>query len=120
MSTSPLNKAVTRVVKMLSAAWDENQGDIAGVLDMTQAAVSRKMSNKSNWHLDEIELLAAHYGVPPAAFLSDARHLVSTSAEWTPGRNNDTNTLPIFNFADMLAGADFWEEHAREPVLNAA
>lgn len=71
-----INARVTRVVRTLLMAHGENQGDIASVLGVTQAAVSNKMAGKTNWSLPDIEAMAEHFDVPASVMLEDSRNLI--------------------------------------------
>jgi transcriptional regulator with XRE-family HTH domain len=56
------------------AALDKRQSDIARVMGISQQSVSKKLRGEIYVTVAEIEMLAAHYGVPITHFFED----------WTP------------------------------------
>ncbi|WP_052391613.1 helix-turn-helix domain-containing protein [Streptomyces sp. NRRL B-24484] len=57
-------------VAALMRATGEQQRDLAAGLGLSQSQVSRKQSGMSSWSLDDLDRLAAHYGVPVLDLLS--------------------------------------------------
>lgn len=60
---------VSRVVRTLMTARAEDQGDLAHVLGVTQAAVSNKLTGKTRWSIDDLDRMAEHYGIRAGDFL---------------------------------------------------
>ncbi|MFB7422093.1 hypothetical protein ACFC0K_02280 [Streptomyces hydrogenans] len=54
----------------------ERQGDLAAAIGLSQAQVSRKQSGAAHWSLDDVDLLAAHYGLPVLDLLAGPTHAV--------------------------------------------
>lgn len=66
MSTAQL---IAEAVRALLGQRDERQYQLAEVLGMTVGAVSHRMSGRTPWTSDDLEALADHFGVAPAALL---------------------------------------------------
>ncbi|MZE55025.1 helix-turn-helix domain-containing protein [Streptomyces sp. SID5770] len=64
-------------VAALMFATGERQGDLADGLGITQGQVSRKQTGSALWSLDDLDRLAAHYGIPVPDLLCGADHAVS-------------------------------------------
>jgi transcriptional regulator with XRE-family HTH domain len=60
-------------VRALSAAFEDQQTDLAKVLGVTQVSVSRKLRGQTKWSLADVDALAAHYGVSVDQVLSGPR-----------------------------------------------
>lgn len=58
----------------------ERQGDLAVALGQAQAQVSRKQSGKQHWTLDDVDRLAAHYGLGVLDLLAGPTHAVTALA----------------------------------------
>lgn len=52
----------------------ERQGDLAAGLGQSQAQVSRKQSGRAHWSLEDVDLLAAHYGLHVLDLLAGPTH----------------------------------------------
>ncbi|MEU8763846.1 acyltransferase [Streptomyces sp. NPDC048659] len=63
-------------VSALMTRTGERQGDLAAGLGQSQAQVSRKQAGKSHWSLEDVDLLAAHYGLNPLDLLAGPTHAV--------------------------------------------
>jgi len=75
--TPRLNNNVTTVARMLMGRRGMTQTDLANVLDIDKALVSRVFADKRTWQLEEIEDMAEHFNVGPAIFLEDPDDLIS-------------------------------------------
>ncbi|MFF5927053.1 helix-turn-helix domain-containing protein [Streptomyces hydrogenans] len=63
-------------VAALMSRAGERQGDLAAAIGLSQAQVSRKQSGAAHWSLDDVDLLAAHYGLPVLDLLAGPTHAV--------------------------------------------
>ncbi|MFE4674271.1 acyltransferase [Streptomyces sp. NPDC056723] len=64
-------------VSALMSRVGERQGDLAVALGQAQAQVSRKQSGKQHWTLDDVDRLAAHYGLGVLDLLAGPTHAVT-------------------------------------------
>jgi antitoxin component HigA of HigAB toxin-antitoxin module len=67
------NETVSAVVRACMGLTGDNQDDVARVLGLTRPAVTARLAGRTRWTVIELELLGAHYGVEPAAFLDLSR-----------------------------------------------
>ncbi|MET7543646.1 hypothetical protein [Streptomyces sp. NPDC005507] len=67
-------------VSALMSRVGERQGDLAVALGQAQAQVSRKQSGKQHWTLDDVDRLAAHYGLGVLDLLAGPTHAVTALA----------------------------------------
>jgi transcriptional regulator with XRE-family HTH domain len=58
-----LEESLRSTVAALMRATGESQRAVAEVLGLTQTQVSRRQSGTSAWQLDDVDALAAHYGI---------------------------------------------------------
>ncbi|MEU7191745.1 helix-turn-helix transcriptional regulator [Streptomyces sp. NPDC045369] len=58
-------------------ATGETQKDLAHGLRITQGQVSRKLTGRSLWALDDLDRLATHYGVPVPDLLCGPSHALT-------------------------------------------
>lgn len=65
-------------IKALMAEHGHTQADLALVLDVAMNSVSRKMIGKHPFNVDELTILANHYGVEPNYFFTLNVDKVST------------------------------------------
>lgn len=86
-----LNSRTSTIARILMARRGMTQTDLAKVLDMDKALVSRLFAGKRMWQLDEIEDMARYFKVDPALFFEDADRLIPTAGE-PPGNMFDTAT----------------------------
>lgn len=76
MTQTVIQRNVTQVLRTLLLAYGERQEDVAAALGVTQAAVSNKMAGKTRWSIEDLAILAEHFGVDgPGRFLDDPRSL---------------------------------------------
>lgn len=68
MGTS-LAESLRLTVAALMQATGDSQRVVAEVLGLTQTQVSRRQSGAASWQLDDVDALAAHYGVHPLDLL---------------------------------------------------
>ncbi|MCX5231273.1 acyltransferase [Streptomyces sp. NBC_00233] len=61
-------------VAALMARAGERQNDVAVALGQSQAQVSRKQSGRAHWSLEDVDLLAAHYGMHVLDLLAGPTH----------------------------------------------
>lgn len=61
---------IAGVIRMLMAAGEEDQGDLARVLHKDQTAVSRMLSGGRKMTVDELDAIAAHYDVSVATLFA--------------------------------------------------
>ncbi|MFI8420899.1 helix-turn-helix domain-containing protein [Streptomyces sp. NPDC085479] len=61
-------------VAALMARTGERQNDLAAAIGLSQAQVSRKQSGAAHWSLDDVDLLAAHYGLSALDLLAGPAH----------------------------------------------
>ncbi|MCF3960440.1 helix-turn-helix domain-containing protein [Streptomyces fuscigenes] len=71
MSTQDLLRLT---VAALMAQTGERQSDLAAGIGQTQGQVSRKQKGQRSWSLDDVDLLAAHYGMLPLDLLAGPTH----------------------------------------------
>lgn|GEM_PF-5904855 len=57
-------------VAALMQRTGENQADLAEGLRLSQSQVSRKQAARSDWTLDDVDKLSAHYGIPVVDLLA--------------------------------------------------
>ena len=62
-------------------ARGESQNAMAAQLGRTSAWISRKMTGERGWDVDDLDVLAAYFGVAPAAFLMASDQSVNELAE---------------------------------------
>ncbi|WP_329224277.1 acyltransferase (plasmid) [Streptomyces sp. NBC_01485] len=77
MSTEELLRLT---VSALMSRTGQRQGDLANAIDQAQAQVSRKQTGKQHWSLDDVDRLAAHYGMSVLDLLAGPTHAVSVLA----------------------------------------
>ncbi|MFI5801782.1 helix-turn-helix domain-containing protein [Streptomyces sp. NPDC051561] len=65
-----LEESLRLTVAALMQATGESQRTVAGVLGLTQTQVSRRQSGAASWQLDDVDALAAHYGIGALDLLS--------------------------------------------------
>ncbi|MEU7134860.1 helix-turn-helix domain-containing protein [Streptomyces sp. NPDC046261] len=58
-----LEESLRLTVAALMQATGESQRAIASVLGLTQTQISRRQTGAVSWTLDDVDALAAHYGV---------------------------------------------------------
>ncbi|MEU8960070.1 acyltransferase [Streptomyces sp. NPDC048518] len=71
MSTEELLRLT---VSALMSRTGERQGDLAAGLGQAQSHVSRKQTGRQHWTLDDVDRLAAHYGMPVLDLLAGPTH----------------------------------------------
>lgn len=71
-----LNQNVTATVRMLMGRRGMTQTDLAKVLDIDKALVSRSFAGARIWRLEEIAGMARHFNVDPDLFLRDPDDLI--------------------------------------------
>ncbi|MCX5206436.1 helix-turn-helix domain-containing protein [Streptomyces sp. NBC_00237] len=64
-----LQELLRVTVAALMQATGHSQRTVADVLGLTQTQVSRRQSGAAAWQLDDIDALAAHYGMRPLDLL---------------------------------------------------
>ncbi|MFJ4879855.1 helix-turn-helix domain-containing protein [Streptomyces sp. NPDC088745] len=64
-----LEESLRLTVAALMQATGESQRMVAEALGLTQTQVSRRQSGAAAWQLDDVDALAAHYGVRPLDLL---------------------------------------------------
>ncbi|MFB7713926.1 acyltransferase [Streptomyces sp. NPDC056105] len=67
-------------VTALMSRTGERQGDLAAALGQAQAQVSRKQGGKQHWTLEDVDRLAAHYGLGVLDLLAGPTHAVTALA----------------------------------------
>lgn len=70
---------VSRVVRILMALAEESQSDVAKVLGVPQSAVSARLRGQTKWTVDDLEVLALHYGKSITVFFIDPDEILSAS-----------------------------------------
>ncbi|MFF5126680.1 helix-turn-helix domain-containing protein [Streptomyces syringium] len=65
-----LEESLRLTVAALMQATGESQRAIASVLGLTQTQISRRQSGTASWTLDDVDTLAAHYGIGPLDLLA--------------------------------------------------
>ncbi|MEU6933320.1 acyltransferase [Streptomyces sp. NPDC046374] len=73
----------------------ERQGDLAAGLGQSQAQVSRKQSGKSHWSLEDVDLLAAHYGLHALDLLAGPTHAVGVLHSAVPSLQAGAQALAV-------------------------
>lgn len=58
-------------IKSLMALKNENQEDLARVLNLTRGSVNRKLTGKENFTLSDIVTISDHYNVKPGELFND-------------------------------------------------
>ncbi|MEU3692872.1 acyltransferase [Streptomyces narbonensis] len=61
-------------VAALMARTGERQGDLAAGLGQSQAQVSRKQGGRAHWSLEDVDLLAEHYGLHVLDLMAGPTH----------------------------------------------
>ncbi|MFF1360677.1 acyltransferase [Streptomyces sp. NPDC058297] len=72
-------------VTALMSRTGERQGDLAVGIGQAQTQVSRKQSGKQHWTLEDVDRLAAHYGLGVLDLLAGPTHAVTALATDRPG-----------------------------------
>lgn len=83
---------VSEVVRILMTLARENQSDVARVLRVPQTAVSARLRGQTKWTVDDLEVLALHYGKPITVFFIDPDEILSPSERRTSGGRAATST----------------------------
>jgi transcriptional regulator with XRE-family HTH domain len=81
---------VSENVRALMARTRTRQQALALVLGMTQGAVSKKVNGDRPFTLDEVEIVARHFGVPIASLFEG-----SNALPFPRGLAADTTTSPM-------------------------
>lgn len=68
---SNLSAQVRATIGRLMGAHRENQEILAEAIGLSQGQVSRKQSGVSPWNVDDLEKVAAHYGITVVELLAD-------------------------------------------------
>lgn len=84
---------VSRVVRLLMALADESQSDVAKVIGVPQSAVSARLRGQTKWTVDDLEVLAEHYGKPITVFFIDPDDLLS------PRERRSTGVTERFSYS---------------------
>ncbi|MEU3564182.1 helix-turn-helix transcriptional regulator [Kitasatospora sp. NPDC006786] len=71
----------------------ESQRDLAAAVGLTQDKVSRRQSGAQSWSLDEVDVLAGHWGMGPLDLLSGPTH-AAQSMTWPPGTAAPAPSVP--------------------------
>lgn len=76
---------VSRVVRIYMVARDETQEELGHALGLSRPAVTQKLSGRSKWTLNDLEVLQKHYGLTVDELLSGTilRQLGGFEAEAT-------------------------------------
>ncbi|MEV8629913.1 acyltransferase [Streptomyces sp. NPDC051079] len=82
-------------VSALMTRTGERQGDLAAGLGQSQAQVSRKQAGKSHWSLEDVDLLAAHYGLHPLDVLAGPTHAVGVLHGAVPSLQAGAQALAV-------------------------
>lgn len=69
----------------LMSRTGERQGDLAAALGQAQAQVSRKQNGKQHWTLEDVDRLAAHYGLGVLDLLAGPTRAVTALADDAQG-----------------------------------
>ena len=67
------NDSVSAVLRACMALAGESQERVAEVLGVTRPAVTARLAGRTRWTVSEVEVLADHYGIEPAAFFDMSR-----------------------------------------------
>jgi len=70
-----ISDLVSENVRALMARTKTKQQSLADALGMTQGAVSKKMNGDRPFTLDELELVASHFGVPITVLFEESNVL---------------------------------------------
>jgi transcriptional regulator with XRE-family HTH domain len=63
---------IARVVNTVATARGETQRDVAKVIGVDPATITRRVrQGKGSWTAEDLEALGKHYNVPTATFLQD-------------------------------------------------
>ncbi|MFJ9729341.1 helix-turn-helix domain-containing protein [Streptomyces sp. NPDC101209] len=84
-----LEERVRSAVAALLHAAGESQTELAAVLGISQAQVSRRQSGTAAWSLTDCEAVAAHYGIDVLELLAGptrAMEALPAARRRTPGR----------------------------------
>ncbi|MFF1360259.1 acyltransferase [Streptomyces sp. NPDC058297] len=81
-------------VTALMSRTGERQGDLAAALGQAQAQVSRKQNGKQHWTLEDVDRLAAHYGLGVLDLLAGPTHAVTALASSRDG-GGVQDSLPL-------------------------
>ncbi|MGC0318166.1 acyltransferase [Kitasatospora acidiphila] len=81
-------------VAALRQRTGESQRELAAAVGLTQDKVSRRQSGAQPWSLDEVDILAAHWGMAPLDLLAGPTH-AAQSLTWPPGTAAPTQPPPV-------------------------
>jgi transcriptional regulator with XRE-family HTH domain len=73
---TPIDQRVARVVKIMLAVREENQGDLGRALGLDSGQISRVMNGRRRWSLAELEAMAHHFNVDIGIFFEEPEALV--------------------------------------------
>jgi len=97
------------VVERARVSRGESRAALARALGVSPQAVSHKLDGVRPWSLDEVDRLADHYAMPPAAFLiaPPASPAVTLRAVPTPpeSETSATGSYRTLNRVNLLAQA---------------
>ena len=83
-TTSSRQQTISRFVRALMSINGETQAHLAPVLGLkSHTGVSDKLNGGRSWSVDDVELLAEHYGIAPADFFADTIAIMSTPTRIT-------------------------------------
>lgn len=68
---------VSRIIRALLDIADQDQAELAPVLDLSVSALSRRFSS-GKWDIDDIDKLAAHFGCRISTFFLEPRDLLNS------------------------------------------
>lgn len=64
------DEAVSTNLRVFMALQRETHEQVAAVLGFTRPALSARLNGRTAWSLNDIDRLAAHYGIPPGQLLA--------------------------------------------------
>ena len=95
---SPRNNNIARIVKGLLAVSERSQRDLGSALDLSDSAISRKLSS-GEWDVDDLDVLAQFFDVSLSTFFRDPTDL--------------------FGPAEQGGSSTIWDDASEIPEISA-
>ena len=86
MTTS--QDAISAVVRLLLTVRHETQETVAEALGLPRASLSNRLAGRTRWTSDDLDRLAAHFGIDPAVLLMSPAEILGPELGEAPPSPN--------------------------------